>query len=57
MVTLLKKEAWLEELREHPDQVWAELVVRGITEGFRIWYGAKRDSLQSSHSNMISAAE
>ena len=57
IITPLAKEVWQEELSHHPDREFAELIVRGITEGFRIGYDAERVELRSQEANMVSARE
>ncbi len=36
VVTPLKWQEWSRELKEHPDKEWAEFLVRGIRQGFRL---------------------
>ena len=36
VVTPLKWQEWSRELKEHPDKEWAEFLVRGICQGFRL---------------------
>ena len=57
IITPLAKEVWQEELSHHPDREFAGLIVRGITEGFRIGYDAERVELRSQEANMVSARE
>ena len=56
-VTPLKIEAWQQELASYPDQSLAELVLRGISDGFRIGYETGRSPLQAKKHNMVSADE
>ena len=53
--TSLKPDAWRELLQEHPDRWFAEYIVRGIKEGFRIGFHGNQDSLKSRMQNMVSA--
>ncbi len=36
VVTPLKWQEWSRELKENPDKEWAEFLVRGICQGFRL---------------------
>ena len=57
IVTPLKLDAWEEALREYPDQPVAELILRGIREGFRVGFIPQLSPLQSRSKNMSSARE
>lgn len=56
-MTPLKLEVWRKELRGYPDQPLAELLMRGIQQGFRIGYDASMATLQSETTNLRSALE
>lgn len=45
--------AWHEGLRNHPDQHFANYVLQGLREGFRIGFQHHASPLQSSRSNML----
>ena len=57
IVTPLKLDAWEEALREYPDQPVAELILRGIREGFQVGFIPQLSPLQSRSKNMSSARE
>lgn len=57
ITTPMKADVWEKLLRRHPDRKFAELIVRGIAQGFRLGYDARRASLQSKGKNMPSAAD
>lgn len=48
---------WRSYLGQHPNQEFADVVLRGISEGFRIGYDATRVPLRQKHNNMLSALE
>ena len=53
--TPLKLEAWQELLGEHPDKWFADYILQGIEQGFRIGFHGSQDNLRSK--NMVSARE
>ena len=53
--TPLKPDAWRRELLKHPDREFVEMILRGITEGFRIGYDASTAQLKQQTTNMLSA--
>ena len=53
----LKLEAWQRELQGYPDGPLADLILRGIREGFRVGFDPGRVTLQSKGRNMGSAEE
>lgn len=55
--TPLKLEAWQELLKWHPDQEFADYILRGIEFGFRIGFNSQRVSLKSRGKNMHSTRE
>ena len=38
ITTPLKRERWRERLRHHPDQLFAQYLINGISNGFRLGY-------------------
>ena len=57
IATPLKIEIWREELRAHPDQVFAQYLVRGLEQGFRIGYRHESHSCVAAKRNMVSACQ
>ena len=57
VTTPLKLEAWEAELREHPDREYAQYLLDGIKEGFRIGFEYSSHACASSPRNMKSASE
>ena len=55
--TPLKAEAWEAMLEGHPDRVLAEIVLRGIREGFRVGFHGNLADLQPCKQNLISVRE
>ena len=56
VVTSLIVPAWSTALAPHPDRAFADYIVRGLNEGFRIGY--KRGTpLRSAKTNMLSASQ
>ena len=53
----LKLEAWQSLLKDHPDGWFAEYIVRGIRDGFRIGFRGDRASLRAGRKNMMSAMD
>ena len=56
--TPLKPDAWRREVLKHPDREFVEMILCGITEGFRIGYDASTAQLkqQRQATNMLSAS-
>lgn len=52
--TPLKVAAWGKALESHPDQIFAEFLITGMQEGFRIGFD-RRQELRSAKRNMKSA--
>lgn len=48
---------WERELKTHPDRAFAEFILRGIKEGFRVGYESGKAELKQRVGNMISASE
>ena len=48
---------WRNELKLHPDQQFADFILRGIESGFRIGFRYDRQALRSRSNNMLSATE
>ena len=57
IVSPLKVCKWHSYLHQHPNQEFAEVILRGISEGFRIGYDASWGPLRQKQSNMLSAME
>ena len=57
IVTPLKLDAWQEALEDHPDQAFANYILGGIRNGFRIGFNRSRVCLKSRGTNMLSATE
>lgn len=57
VVTPLRWRAWEMELLEHPDRVWAELLVRGIRDGFRLGHDQTRVELVCKKGTMYGASQ
>jgi len=55
--TPLQCEAWAAELRAHPDQEYAQFIVKGIEHGFRIGFDYQNCHCVSAKSNMLSASQ
>ena len=53
----LQLEFWRGQLAGHPDNDFAEFIVRGIEHGFRIGLDRSRTTLKPRRSNMVSAKE
>ena len=49
--------AWEEALSKHPDRQFANYVVSGLKNGFRIGFDHITSKLTSSRNNMLSAKE
>ena len=49
--------AWEEALNKHPDRQFANYVVSGLKNGFRIGFDHITSKLTSSRNNMLSAKE
>ena len=56
-MTPLKLDAWQEALQDHPDQAFANYILGGIRNGFRIGFDRSRVCLKSRGTNMLSATE
>ena len=56
VTTPLQLPTWKLALRSHPDQAFAQYIIKGITEGFRIGY-SRQAPLKSAQQNMYSARE
>ena len=54
--TPLKSDVWCRELLQHPDREFVEIILHGITEGFRIGYDASKSQLKQQATNMLSAS-
>jgi len=54
-VTPIRVEFFRSNLLHHEDQQYANWILRGLTEGFRIGYRWSRVVLASSRTNMLSA--
>ena len=48
---------WQEELARHPDQAFAQYIIQGLSQGFRIGYQHKTSSLKPAKYNMLSASQ
>ena len=57
VVTPLVWQQWEEELRDHPDREWAELLVRGIREGFRLGHDQSKVVLEEKGGSMYEASQ
>lgn len=55
VTTPLKSEEWEKELRDLPDRHCAELLIRGISEGFRLGFAYTDHKCRSARENMLSA--
>ena len=55
--TPLKWEAWATELDSHPDREYAQYIVAGIKQGFRIGFNYESHRCNSAKSNMFSAVQ
>ena len=55
--TPLKWEAWATELESHPDREYAQYIVAGIKQGFRIGFNYESHRCNSAKSNMFSAVQ
>ena len=53
---LLNIAAWARELENHPDKEFAQYLLQGISQGFRIGFNYPKEC-QSAKSNMKSATE
>ena len=56
LVAPLNIAAWARELENHPDKEFAQYLLQGISQGFRIGFNYPREC-QSAKSNMKSAKE
>ena len=57
ITTPLKLDTWREELKFYPDQQFAEYILRGIENGFRIGFRYDRQVLHPCRHNMLSATQ
>ena len=57
MITPLRKQAWGQELAEHPDRWFVNYILTGIEHGFRIGFGGRSEVLHCGTRNMVSAEE
>ena len=57
ITTPLKAAAWAKHLAAHPDQIYAQYILRGITYGFRIGFGHGTHLCTRASSNHPSAME
>ena len=48
---------WQEELARHPDQAFAQYIIQGLSQGFRIGYQHKTSSLKPAKYNILSASQ
>ena len=55
--TPLKLQTWEEQLAGHPDQAFAQYILRGIAEGFRVGFNYQLQSLHTCKKNMASASQ
>lgn len=55
--TPLRLGAWQEMMREHPDKWFADYILRGIEQGFRIGFHGEQADLRARMRNMVSASE
>jgi hypothetical protein len=55
--TPLVKAEWAKELSNHPDQKYAQYLLQGITEGFRVGFRYGDSVCRSAESNMQSAQQ
>ena len=55
--TPLKIAEWAKELSNHTDQRYAQYLLQGITEGFRIGFRHRDSICRSAESNMLSAQQ
>ena len=53
----LQWEVWQEHLRSHPDRDYAEYLICGLRDGFRIGFDYQGHKYRSSRENMRSAVE
>ena len=53
----LQWEVWQEHLRSHPDRDYAEYLICGLQDGFRIGFDYQGHKCRSSRENMRSAME
>ena len=56
ITTPLRSALWEKELEDHPDQVFASYVVKGIKQGFRVGYDHSKP-LVSCSNNLVSALQ
>ena len=54
--TPLKQQAWQQQLARHPDKTFADYIINGISEGFRIGFN-RAHTLKATKANMKSARE
>ena len=54
--TPLKQQAWQQQLASHPDKTFADYIINGISEGFRIGFN-RAHTLKATKANMKSARE
>ena len=52
VVTPLLWSSWEMLLKDHPDRWWVSYLVRGIKEGFRVWFAGGQGCLKSGTTNM-----
>ena len=57
VVTPLRKQAWGQELVEHPDRWFVNYILTGIEHGFQIGFGGRSEVLYCGTRNMVSAEE
>ena len=57
IATPLRIESWRAELRQHPDQEFAQFLVRGLERGFRIGFRYVSCRCRSVQRNMLSATQ
>ena len=55
--TPLRVEAWSWDLRHHPDEEFAQYILRGIQQGFRIGFNRQAVQCRSAKRNMLSAEQ
>ena len=57
IATPLKRAAWAWELCLHPDQEFADFILRGLERGFRIGFDYRNHRCTSARRNMLSAVQ
>ena len=57
ITTPLRLETWNEELAHHPDRRFAEYILHGIENGFRVGFNYNQQTLVAKGTNMLSAMQ